>query len=308
MAEDAPGGLSWESFKSVSLEVGDWVWGTAQGAFNEKATLSQILVDAVIGMIPFVGDVTGVRDLIAVVIGLSTDPRKREEKSQWLLLVILLFALVPVVGGVVKGVGRMLLKTLGELAHLAGEAQRATKLAEAAKDVVAFLNRVGVGNAERWLAELKVTQYQETLVKTFDELADTMTKVLDRALASVGGWLPESLVSGTRALKAGLAEVREAAPRYIPDAIKELDEHLRQLQAYVRSGGETTSQTVSHFVEARSTGVQRVDELILLEGKGATRSARGGFAANSSLTKDTKVYYAHEVGYPDIGYLLLTTI
>ena len=49
---DAPGGPSWESFQSISLEVGDWVWGTAQGAFNEKATLSQILVDAAIGMIP----------------------------------------------------------------------------------------------------------------------------------------------------------------------------------------------------------------------------------------------------------------
>ncbi|HEY6877879.1 MAG TPA: hypothetical protein VI299_07655 [Polyangiales bacterium] len=41
-----------------------------------------------IGMVPFVGDVTGVRDLLAVVIGLSKDPRKREETMPWILLVI----------------------------------------------------------------------------------------------------------------------------------------------------------------------------------------------------------------------------
>src|SRR4051812_11425801 len=113
MAGDAPGELSSESFQSVYLEAGDWLWGTVEGAFNEKATLSQILVDAAIGMIPFVGDVTGVRDLLAVVIGLSTDPRKREEKTQWVLLVVLSFALILVVGGVIKGVGRLLLKTMG---------------------------------------------------------------------------------------------------------------------------------------------------------------------------------------------------
>ncbi len=43
---DGPGGLSAASFKSVSLEVGDWLLGTVQGAFNEKATISQIIVDA----------------------------------------------------------------------------------------------------------------------------------------------------------------------------------------------------------------------------------------------------------------------
>jgi hypothetical protein len=300
MAGTAPGGLSWESFESISLEVGDWVWGTAQGAFNEKATLSQILVDAVIGMIPFVGDVTGVRDLIAVVIGLATDPRKRQEKSQWLLLVILLFALIPVIGGVVKGVGRMALKTMGELAQLAGEAERAAKLAEAAQDVVAFLNRVGVGNAERWLAELKVTQYQQQLIGKFDQLLATLKKVLEGALARAGEWLPDALVNGTRALESGLETLQRLAPRYIPDALKQLDDYLRELQAYVRSGGETTSQAIAHHVEVGAAEVQRVDELILLEGKGATRSARGGFVANSADQARVGEYYKPEAGFPDV--------
>jgi hypothetical protein len=85
MASGPPGGISDDSFKSIALEVGDWVWGTVQGAFNEKATLSQIIVDAVIGMIPLVGDVTAVRDLRGAGGRWSAlgDSRHRVERRQW---------------------------------------------------------------------------------------------------------------------------------------------------------------------------------------------------------------------------------
>jgi hypothetical protein len=274
MAGDAPGGLSWDAFKSVSLEVGDWIWGTAQGAFNEKATLSQIIVDAAIGMIPLVGDVTAVRDLIAVVIGLSTDPRKREEKMQWILLVILLLALIPVIGGVIKGVGRLLLKVMGEVAHLAAGAERAARLAEAAKDIVAFLNRVGVGNAEKFLRELKFADHQEALLKKFDELLSALSTVLSQAKKRVGGWVPGGFVSAIESLQAGLKWLKDAAPQRIKSAIKELDDFLRELQQYVRSGGETTSRTSKHAARAGAEEIHRVDELILLEGKQGSEAQR----------------------------------
>jgi hypothetical protein len=90
-----PGGVSWSWFKATCYDAGSWLWGTVQGAFNEKSSLSQIIVDAVIGMIPLVGDVTAVRDLIAVSIGLVDDPKKRDDTWQWVLLVVLLFALIP---------------------------------------------------------------------------------------------------------------------------------------------------------------------------------------------------------------------
>jgi hypothetical protein len=50
-------------------------------------------------MIPVVGEVTAVRDIIAVTIGLSLDDSKRRDKLEWLTLTLLLFALIPVVGG-----------------------------------------------------------------------------------------------------------------------------------------------------------------------------------------------------------------
>ena len=50
-----PGALQTSQFKQISSEVAGWLWGTVQGAWNEKQTVSQIIVDAVIGMIPLVG-------------------------------------------------------------------------------------------------------------------------------------------------------------------------------------------------------------------------------------------------------------
>ena len=43
--------VSETEIKRWALDTSDWIWGTAQGAFNEKQTTSQIIVDAVIGMI-----------------------------------------------------------------------------------------------------------------------------------------------------------------------------------------------------------------------------------------------------------------
>jgi hypothetical protein len=300
MAGEAPGGLSLESFKSVSLEVGDWIWGTVQGAFNEKATISQIIVDAVIGMIPLVGDATAVRDLIAIVIGLATDPRKREEKLQWIMLVIMLLALIPVLGGVFKGVGRLVVKAMGEIAHLIAGAERAARLAEAAKDIVAFLNRVGVGNAEKFLKELKFAEHQQTLITKLDELLNRISGVLEKTKARVGRWVPDRLVNGIERVQAGVKWLKDAAPQRIKDGIKELDDFLREIQQYVRSGGETTSQTTRHVAEAGAKEVHRTEELILLEGKAAKRTVKGGWAQNSSKAAELDQVYKHEPGFPDL--------
>jgi hypothetical protein len=79
--------------KSTVSEVGGWIWGTIEGGFNEQQSISQIIVDAAISMIPVVGDVTAVRDLIAVILRLVEHPEKRKEKMEWVILALLIFAL-----------------------------------------------------------------------------------------------------------------------------------------------------------------------------------------------------------------------
>ncbi|OMO15556.1 hypothetical protein LMG9585_22470, partial [Xanthomonas oryzae pv. oryzae] len=66
----------------------------------------------------------------------------RERVWEWVLLVVLVLALVPVIGGVIKGVGRILCTVFKAAAELRGAA-RAAHLLQGAKDIVAFLNRIG---------------------------------------------------------------------------------------------------------------------------------------------------------------------
>lgn len=299
----APGGLSWSRFKAWSVESGQWLWGTAQGAFNEKATFSQIVVDAVIGMIPLVGDATAVRDLIAVVIGLIESPEKREKVWEWVLLVVLLFALIPVFGGVIKGVGRIVVKVAKEAEALVGAA-RAAKLQEGAREIIAFLNRIGFKDAEKWFLSLRIADYQAKLLERFNKLMEVINSVLVQIQRKVGNLMPASLNNRIETLKAGLATLKQLAPDKLVKAVKEFDQKLKEIQAYVHSGGETTSRVVAHEVATGERVVTRADEARLVEdGALPARSARG-WKQNEALAKDPKSYariYQHEPGYPEMS-------
>jgi len=227
-------------FKETSLETGQWIWGTLQGAFNEKQTISQIIVDAVIGMIPLVGDVTAVRDLIAVSIGLAKEPRKRESATEWVFLVILLFALIPVIGGVIKGVGRLALRVT----------TKAAENVETLAEVIRFLNRFGEGDAVKWLNKLNVVEYQAQLIEKMSDFCSTMISAINQILAArIGRILPEKWQADLLKVRDGFAALLPLASKMIPQALKELDAKLRVLQALVYKGE----------IHTVATGVGRAD-------------------------------------------------
>ncbi|QDD63361.1 hypothetical protein EJD96_03940 [Herbaspirillum seropedicae] len=299
---NAPAGWTWSHFKAVCEDVSSWTWGTVQGAFNEKASLSQILVDAVIGMIPLVGDATAVRDLIAVLIGMADNEEKRNSTWEWVLLVVLLFALIPVIGGVVKGAGRIIIKVAQESAHLS-EAARLAHTASGAKEVIEFLNRIGVKNAEKWLLQLRITDHTAELIGKFTNLMRTIDNVLKTARGKFAGLAP-SLARRIDGLRAGLEKVVESGKKMIPTAIKELDQKLRDIQAYIRSGGETTSRVTLHELATGERVTTRAQERRLIEdGTLPVRSGRGGFKQNPAspdLLDEIRKVYQHEPGYPNL--------
>lgn len=298
-----PGGLTWSRFRAICADVGSWTWGTVQGAFNEKANFSQIIVDAVIGMIPLVGDVTAVRDIIAVVIGLVDDPEKREDRWEWVLLVVLVVALIPVFGGVVKGVGRILIKVCKEAAALRGAA-RAAKLLEGANEIIAFLNRIGVKNAERWLLKLRFADHQAAIMERFASLMNNLYAVLGQIKNKAGAAIPSGLLQRIDGLRSGLLQIKAKGNEMIPKAVKELDQYLREVQAYVRSGGEATSRTTLHEVATGERIVTRADEARLIEdGALPVRSARGGWKQNEALARNPTTWrhkYQPAPGYPNL--------
>lgn len=304
----APAGQSPSGFAATCTEVGSWLWGTVSGAFNEKASLSQIIVDAVIGMIPLVGDVTAVRDLIAVTIGMVDEPRKRDDRWQWVLLVVLIFALIPVVGGVIKGVGKLIIKAVGEAAKLATDAERLAHMAEAAKEIIAFLNHFGKGgNAEKWLLKLRFAEYQAQVIEKINGVFVAFNRALDKSAKTLGEVLPQSLLQRIEGLKTGIGQLKTKAGNMIPEAIKELDDKLKQIQSFIRSGGETTSRATEHVVASGQTATRTyTDEARLIENAdGAVRSAQGGWAKNAAVNTKRGVaeiekVYKYEPGYPNL--------
>ncbi|MDR0702014.1 MAG: hypothetical protein LBF61_06310 [Azoarcus sp.] len=236
--KEAPGGLSWSEFKAMSAEAGGWLWGTVQGAFNEKASVSQIVVDAVIGMIPLVGDVTAARDLIAVSLGMADDPKKRESKLEWVGLIVLIFALIPVIGGVIKGVGRLVIRAMKMAEKLTGAARMA-HLCEAAKEIIAFLNRIGWKNAEAWFMSLKIVQYEVELVAKFKGLMEIIIEALGAVLKRASWVIPRALEKRMEELINAFGVLKDKGAEMIPQAVKELDDWLREMQQALYNGGDT---------------------------------------------------------------------
>ncbi|AOI64235.1 hypothetical protein [Burkholderia territorii] len=276
--------VSWslDDFKKTSMEVGRWCWGTMQGAFNEKQTISQILTDAAIGMIPVLGDVTAVRDLLAVSIGMSTDPRKREEVSEWILLVVLVFALIPVYGGVIKGVGRLALRATGDVA----------KDQKLLVEVVHYLNRIGYGDALRWLRSLHVKKYQAQILERLKAFCENMHRVIDKVLNThVGQMLPNPWQVQLQTVAGGFDELPRMADRMVPKALDELENKIRVLQNTAYDGEKRSITT------GGKPKVERESEAVLEEKVRVRKLPQGKYRANPALVENERMIAALRAKY-----------
>lgn len=301
-AQTPPGGLSWAHFQSICADVSDWTWGTVQGAFNEKSTTSQVLVDAAIGMIPIAGDVTAVRDLIATIMGLINDPKKRESTWSWILLVVFLLALIPVFGGVAKGAGRIAVRVLEDASKVVGP-ERVKLITEGAQEITKFLNRIGGGNAERWFANFHPAAYQAEIMEKFNDFTSMLDRTLGQVQKKMGSMMPEELGNAIQKMRKAFVDIKEKGAEMIPNAIKEFDQKLREIQACIYSGGETTSRTALHEVATGEHTVTRAEEARLVEdGVLPMRSSRGGWKQNPARSNDPNLgkIYTPEAGYPDL--------
>lgn len=282
-------GLMDLQIKRWALDASDWLWGTAQGAFNEKQTTSQIIADAVIGMIPLVGDATAARDLIAVSTRLADDPKKREEVMEWMLLVVLLFALIPVVGGVIKGVGRLLLKV----------GKNAAEAAPVLHEIVSFLNRIGHGNAVQWIKALDLMPYQGQITTKFGALMDQLVAALHAILNRAGLLMSASMRSSAQAWITKFGQLKALGSKMIPQALKALNDRLKLVQRAVY-------QAEWHTVTTGTKNITREAEARLVEdvASGELKWARppfGKYGPNLASNEKTALrYFTPQEGYPKI--------
>ena len=243
-------------------------------------------------MIPLVGDVTAVRDLIAVSIGMAKEPKKRESVTEWVFLVILLFALIPVIGGVIKGVGRLTLRVT----------TKAAENVETLGDVIKFLNRVGEGDAVKWLNKLNVVEYQAQLIEKMSDFCNTMITAINQILkARVGRMLPEKWQAELLRVRDGFTALQSLASKMIPQALKELDAKLRVLQALVYKGEVHTIATGTGRAEVRREAEAYLIERPLREAP--KQGTRFPSIHAEVLHKDRLRRKYNKEGYPDLlGY------
>lgn len=218
--------MSWGAFMEASHDVGSWVWGAVKGGFNEKQTIGQVTLDAVISMFPIAGEVTAARDVTACCIRLSEYPEKREEALEWVMLILPLLALAPLFGGALKGVGKLLLM-------VGKNVDEDKKILEA---IIALLNKVGRGDAVRFLKELDFTTYGKPIIEGVNDTCKRIKDALTYAQKKMGGALPQKVIDRFNWLREQLDAIQNLAAKMAPQALKDLNNRLKYVRCMKASG------------------------------------------------------------------------
>jgi hypothetical protein len=84
-----------------------FITGALLGEFNDNPSIWQTLLDTAIGMIPIVGEIGDVRDLIAYIAKFTNKPEEKNDFWNWVGVAGSAIGLIPVVGGAIKGVTKL---------------------------------------------------------------------------------------------------------------------------------------------------------------------------------------------------------
>lgn len=207
----------WASAKSA----GTWVGGALKGEFNNKATIGQIVFDAVISMFPVTGEVTAIRDLVAIVMRISGDTREAQKVLNWISIVLCLLPIIPVFGGLLKGIGRLLVTIIKD----------ATKTKEITAAILAYLKKMGHGDPKNYLSTLSFSKYQSRILTEFKKFIYRFKSALGFVHRRMGSVLPNNVNVFISSMGPELDSLAKLADKMIPSAIKELDRALNQVRS-----------------------------------------------------------------------------
>lgn len=172
--------------KSLLDAAGSWIWGTVQGDFNKDPSVSQIVVNAMLGLIPLVDQVLDVRDIAAGskdLIDFYSSSETEQDKNEdvlglsyetylWVNLFIIALGCFPVLGSAAKGVLKCMIMWMKRYGKAAGELSP-QELRHIWEMLVATLNNLGVGNAQQKLNDL-LTEFPKYMNDASAKLADAL--------------------------------------------------------------------------------------------------------------------------------------
>lgn len=220
-------------------EALDWFWGVLQGDFNEDPSLSQTVVGSVITAIPVIDQIADVRDVIANLHQLSKDA---SDKWKWIALTITLIGLIPVVGSVLKGVFKVLVKAIRQGGKHADEAVEV---------MLAIVRGAGKGDPVKWLKSLPMGDYAKQATKHFVEITDKIKLGISDVRHM---WLAKTLlgdkVKRLELVEQQIAKLQSMGKEKIPEVMRFLKEELDKLLARAKpaklDGATDTANTLAH--------------------------------------------------------------
>lgn len=183
----------------------NWVLGVLQGDFNQDPSLSQTIVNTVLTAIPGLDQLGDARDLIANTIQIARDP---SNTWAWMGAALTGVGLVPTVGSVLKGVGRIAVNGDG------------------AYDVYRALDRLGINEPGRFLRDNVgglARDAVDRIDQGLDRLADALRGIsgLHPSIAGAVGELDNIRNMGTDRLQMAADHVQRSVGDFanrIPDA------------------------------------------------------------------------------------------
>ena len=274
------GQILWEGAQSTAKGLSDatqWVGGALAGEFNTQATVGQIVVDAVISMFPIAGEVTAARDATAITLRMSESEEAANDTWHWVSLVLCLLAVVPVLGGVLKGVGRLVVRA----------ASKSEDLVKLGQEILAFLRKMGYGDAYAWLKALDFAKYQDEVMSAFYKLLRYLETTSDFVLRKMSAVIPPAIQTRLRQLPIQTAKLRELSSRKLPQAFKDLNALLNRVREKLVDG--------SYIAAINTTGKEA--RVMVTEGRMVVQKAITGPVAHPPAALSQ---YKHIEGWPDL--------
>lgn len=253
--------------------------GALKGEFNDKATLGQIVFDAVISMFPVAGEATAVRDLIAIITKMVEDNKEVQKVLNWIGIILCLLPIIPFFGGILKGIGRLLITVIKD----------ASKVGEVATAILAFMRKMGYGDPIKFIDKLKFSQYQATILSEFKKFLSRLKAAFNFFNNKMGYAIPKDAKVYLNSMGPKLDELARLADQKIPSGIKALDRALNQVR----------SEMINQMNKAGAKIGGGQTKVLTPEARLASTSART--ITSKGHKPASRSHYKHKDGWPDLS-------
>ena len=159
-----------------------WFKGVFQGGFNKQQTLGQSFLDMILSCVPYVGEVSDIREIASAVVDLldfyekvDWHQEEQEDSEIWLwamLVVSVICALIPFVGAVLA---KKVIKWCRKFTNSGVYKAAKGPLQQVWDKAIRQLNFFGIGNTHKELKEIK-----NILFEQFDKVCDFIIRLFHK--------------------------------------------------------------------------------------------------------------------------------